>query len=137
MVHIQTMCSMKKEQIMRMQKRQFRIGDLAKQLNVEKFVIRFWEKEFDVSTTRSEGGQRFYSEEDLLMFQSIKTLLYDEGFTIAGAKKQLSQNIPQIIGSHKTTISQDEEPKAEASRESTINYLRALKEELIKLQNML
>lgn len=122
---------------MRMQKRQFRIGDLAKQLNVEKFVIRFWEKEFEVSTTRSEGGQRFYSEEDLLMFQSIKTLLYDEGFTIAGAKKQLSQTGPQIIGSHKTTMTQEEEPAGETSHDSIISYLRELKDELIKVQNML
>lgn len=123
---------------MRMQKRQFRIGDLAKQLEVEKFVIRFWEKEFEVTTTRSEGGQRFYSEEDFMTFKCIKTLLYDEGFTIAGAKKQLSQSLPKIIGSHKTTLAHDEELKTNDDDTSTVKaYLLSLKEELIKLQELL
>ena len=75
---------------MKMQKIQFRIGELASQLKVEKFVIRFWEKEFNLSSTRSEGGPRFYSAEDLDAFAYIKGLLYDQGFTIAGAKKKLA-----------------------------------------------
>lgn len=82
---------------MKMQKRQFRIGELAKTLEVEQFVIRFWEKEFEVSSFRSEGGQRFYTEKDLTRFQAIKKLLYEEGFTIAGAKKQLNSTPPTKI----------------------------------------
>ena len=74
---------------MRMQKRQFRIGEFAKHLNIERFVVRFWEKEFNLKTDRSLGGQRFYSEEDLDMFTKIKELLYNKGFTIAGAKQQI------------------------------------------------
>lgn len=72
-----------------MSKKQFRIGDLAKELKVKKFVIRFWEKEFGIKSDRSGGGQRFYSADDLKMFLLIKDLLYGQGFTIAGAKKQL------------------------------------------------
>ena len=87
---------------MKMQKRQFRIGELAKKLEVEKFVIRFWEKEFDLSTDRSMGGQRFYDENDLETFTKIKTLLYNQKFTISGAKKKLSDM--RIVGSHKTSI---------------------------------
>lgn len=78
---------------MKMQKRKFRIGELAEQLNVERFVIRFWEKEFDIKTTRSEGGQRFYSQEDFEKFKLIKELLYNKGFTIAGAKKQIEGTV--------------------------------------------
>ena len=96
---------------MKMQKRQFRIGELAQSLNVEKFVIRFWEKEFNVSTTRSEGGQRFYDPQDIETFKHIKSLLYDQGFTIAGAKQHLKAIGPkekisehQVMGSHKTTF---------------------------------
>ncbi|MBY0353974.1 MerR family transcriptional regulator [Candidatus Babeliales bacterium] len=76
-------------QKMSMKKRQFRIGDLARELSVKKYVIRFWEKEFELKSDRSDGGQRFYTEEDLDLFLQIKNLLYLEGFTIAGAKKQL------------------------------------------------
>ncbi len=125
---------------MRMQKRQFRIGDLAKYLDVEKFVIRFWEKEFGVSTTRSDGGQRFYSQEDLNTFKKIKTLLYEQGFTIAGAKKQLSQNdTPNILGSRKTTMKAEEMTQGIDQNEikNLTAQIIALKEQLIKLHNLL
>jgi DNA-binding transcriptional MerR regulator len=74
-----------------MEQKHFRIGELAEKLNVEKFVIRFWEKEFNIQSHRSEGGQRFYNVKDYERFQRIKTLLYEEGFTIAGAKKVLQE----------------------------------------------
>ena len=75
---------------MHMEERHFRIGQLAKELNVERFVIRFWEKEFQLSSHRSSGGQRFYIQKDLDTFKLIKQLLYEKGFTIAGAKKVLT-----------------------------------------------
>jgi len=94
-----------------MQKKQFRIGELATQLGVEKFVVRFWEKEFNLKTTRSTGKQRFYTERDLKTFSQIKDLLYNQGFTIAGAKKQLKDGNPPenaIIASQKTTMDEQE-----------------------------
>lgn len=75
---------------MKMSKRQYRIGDLAKELKIKKFVLRFWEKELDIKPSRSTGGQRFYQEEDFETFQLIKTLLYERKFTLAGAKKELA-----------------------------------------------
>lgn len=114
---------------MKMQKRQFRIGELAHHLGVEKFVVRFWEKEFKLRGSRSTGGQRFYKEKDLSTFKKIKKLLYEEGFTIAGAKKQLKQNNTEIFGSHKTTLEESE--KEELSNKT------ALTEKLVELQNKL
>ncbi len=67
----------------------FRIGDLADKLEVKKFVIRFWEKEFSLNFERSDGGQRYYTHKDLETFQTIKDLLYHQGFTIPGARQQL------------------------------------------------
>src|SRR5438477_6459989 len=100
-----------------MQKRKFRIGELAKKLELERFVVRFWEKEFSIKTKRSQGSQRFYDEGDLQKFEQIKRLLYDEGFTILGAKKklkdlhpkkkekeQLSRKNATVIASQKTTM---------------------------------
>lgn len=92
---------------MRMQKKQFRIGELAKRLNVERFVIRFWEKEFGLKAHRSDGGQRFYEERDFNKFKQIKKLLYEEGFTISGARQKLkseTKSSNQLLGSHKTTM---------------------------------
>lgn len=96
---------------MKMQRKQFRIGELAKSLGVKRFVIRFWEKEFNFNAHRSEGGQRFYEKRDLERFRYIKTLLYEKGFTIAGAKKQLKTTDTPFIASQRTTI--DKESKVE------------------------
>lgn len=74
---------------MKMSKREYRIGDLANHLNIEKFVIRFWEKELHIKQKRSKGGQRFYQESDFQTFIIIKDLLYNKKFTIAGAKEEL------------------------------------------------
>lgn len=119
---------------MRMQKKQFRIGELAKHLDVEKFVIRFWESEFKVKTTRSSGGQRFYEEKDFSLFKRIKKLLYEQGFTIAGAKKQLKQSDKNvdIIASQKTTIQSTDQ------QNSTIHQqLLNIKQQLITLRDLL
>ena len=72
-----------------MSKKQFRIGELSKALQVKKFVIRFWEKEFALKANRSDGGQRYYTQDDFKAFNTIKHLLYKQGYTIAGAKTQL------------------------------------------------
>ena len=117
---------------MKLQKKQFRIGELAKNLGVERFVIRFWEKEFNVTGNRSEGGQRFYEAKDLEKFRSIKKLLYEQGFTIAGAKKQFKRADTHMLGSHRTVL--EDTPTHPTS---TITKLTSLKEKLIILQEFL
>lgn len=76
-----------------MSKKKFRIGELAKELQVKKFVIRFWEKEFDLKSDRSQGGQRYYTQDDFKAFNAIKELLYKQGYTIAGAKTKLESEL--------------------------------------------
>ncbi len=112
------------------QKRQFRIGDLAKNLAVERFVIRFWEKEFGMKPQRSKGGQRFYEYKDMEMFARIKTLLYDEGFTIAGAKKMLHypEDSMKIVGSQKTTMVTNSLPEA------SLQQLKEIRQQLLELK---
>ncbi len=126
---------------MRMEKRKFRIGELAKRLELERFVIRFWEKEFGLKTSRSTGKQRFYSEEDYAKFERIKQLLYQEGFTIAGAKQQLhlekSNKSSAVLASSRTTmdlslITQKEEQIMQLNSQITV-----LKEKLLKLSQLL
>lgn len=68
----------------------YKIGEACKLLDIQPYVLRYWETEFpDLSPTKSRSGQRVYSEEELALIRRIKELLYDEGFTIAGAKKKL------------------------------------------------
>ena len=113
-----------------MSKRQFRIGELARALNVENYVVRFWEKEFALEGTRSVGGQRFYTNDDLKLFQRIKDLLYGQGFTIAGARKQLAQKGTKSR-SYGAAIS--DKPAAEKEAKLT-EQLVLLKSELQKLK---
>lgn len=121
----------KRKDSMRMQKKQFRIGELAKRLNVERFVIRFWEKEFNLKPHRSHGGQRFYEERDFNKFCKIKELLYERGFTISGARQQLDTN--EILGSCKTTI-EETETTTSLTHTIDINRFMQLKKKLLKLR---
>ena len=71
----------------------FKIGEACKELDIQPYVLRYWETEFPIlKPTKSKSGQRVYSRSDLHMIRRIKELLYDEGFTIAGAKKKLEED---------------------------------------------
>jgi DNA-binding transcriptional MerR regulator len=70
----------------------FRIGEVAELVGVEPHVLRYWEREFrSIRPTKSAKGQRVYSRRDVENLLRVRELLYQEGFTIAGAKKRLQQ----------------------------------------------
>ena len=120
---------------MRIPHRQFRIGELAKHLKIEKFVVRFWEKEFNLSPDRSNGGQRFYQTKDIEKFEKIKYLLYKQGYTISGAKKVLNKKInDQIVPSTKIN---SERPEKEKMHQELTLKCHKLKEQLIKMRKLL
>jgi len=68
----------------------FRIGEVAKLCKLPAYVLRFWESEFpQLKPVKSSTGQRMYRQRDVENVLHIKKLLYEEGFTIAGARQQL------------------------------------------------
>jgi DNA-binding transcriptional MerR regulator len=68
----------------------FRIGDVSDLTGVETYVLRFWESEFPMlSSKKTSTGQRQYRRKDVETVLEIKRLLYDEGYTIAGARKAI------------------------------------------------
>lgn len=74
------------------EKQYFKIGEVSEILNVEPYVLRYWESEFKIlKPTRTRARQRLYHKKDLELLMEIKHLLYDEKFTIAGAKKRLQE----------------------------------------------
>lgn len=78
----------------------YRIGEACKQLDIQPYVLRYWETEFPVlNPKKSKAGQRVYSEEELGLIRRIKELLYEEGYTIAGAKKKLDAELAGEAGS--------------------------------------
>src|SRR5271156_5450957 len=70
----------------------FRIGEVSRLTATKAFVLRYWESEFPtLQPVKSPSGHRLYRREDIETVFEIKRLLYDEGFTIAGARKHLSE----------------------------------------------
>ncbi|MGA9882672.1 MAG: MerR family transcriptional regulator [Candidatus Acidiferrales bacterium] len=70
----------------------FRIGEVSRLTGTKAFVLRFWESEFPMlQPVKSPTGQRLYRREDIETVFEIKRLLYEEGFTIAGARKHLAE----------------------------------------------
>ncbi len=68
----------------------FRIGEVARLCRLPAYVLRFWETEFpQLRPVKSSTGQRMYRKRDVEFVLRIKTLLYEDGFTIAGARAQL------------------------------------------------
>ena len=69
----------------------FRIGEVSRITATKAFVLRYWESEFPtLQPVKSPSGHRLYRREDIETVFEIKRLLYDEGFTIAGARKHLA-----------------------------------------------
>ena len=71
----------------------FKISEVCEIVGVEPYVLRFWETEFpNFAPEKSKAGHRVYKRKDVENVLRIKELLYDRGFTIAGARKQLSKS---------------------------------------------
>jgi DNA-binding transcriptional MerR regulator len=70
----------------------YKIGEVCQYTDTQPYVLRFWESEFPLlAPQKNRSGQRIYSREDIDLVFKIKQLLYDEEYTIAGARKQLEQ----------------------------------------------
>ena len=70
----------------------FRIGDVSAITGVPPYVLRYWESEFPALQPRkSGGGQRLYRKRDVVMLLEIKKLLYQERYTVAGARRRLAE----------------------------------------------
>jgi len=70
----------------------FRIGEVSAITGVPPYVLRYWESEFPALQPRkSGGGQRLYRKRDVVMLLEIKKLLYQERYTVAGARKRLTE----------------------------------------------
>ena len=71
----------------------YRIGEVSRLTELKPFVLRYWESEFPMlEPVKSPSGHRMYRQEDVDLVFKIKRLLYDEGFTIAGARRHLREN---------------------------------------------
>ena len=71
-------------------KRYFTIGEVSELCDVKPHVLRYWETEFtSLKPVKRRGNRRYYQRHDVLMIRQIRSLLYDQGFTITGARQRL------------------------------------------------
>ena len=93
------------------EKKYFKIGEASRFAGLEPHVLRFWETEFtSLSPKKDSGKQRLYTKQDLQIIFDIKKLLYDESYTIAGAKKKIDETaLADKISDSKGSVSLDDD----------------------------
>ena len=81
-------------------KRYFTIGEVSELCGVKPYVLRYWEQEFtQLKPMKRRGNRRYYQHHEVLLIRRIRDLLYDQGFTISGARNQLSEGLPSATPS--------------------------------------
>jgi len=100
-------------------KRYFTIGEVSELCAVKPHVLRYWEQEFpQLKPVKRRGNRRYYQRQDVLIIRQIRNLLYEEGFTIGGARQKLTGE------DAKTDLSQSQQ---------IIRQIRLELEEILKL----
>ena len=74
-------------------KRYFTIGEVSELCAVKPHVLRYWEQEFpQLKPVKRRGNRRYYQRQDVMMIRQIRSLLYEQGYTIGGARQMLEGN---------------------------------------------
>lgn len=103
-------------------KRYFTIGEVADLCQVKPHVLRYWEQEFtQLNPVKRRGNRRYYQHHEVLLIRRIRELLYEQGFTIAGARNRLGN--PRL---------QEEADSAARIPANDLNTIRTELEEIIK-----
>jgi DNA-binding transcriptional MerR regulator len=77
-------------------KRYFTIGEVSELCGVKPHVLRYWEQEFaQLKPVKRRGNRRYYQHHEVLLIRRIRQLLYDEGFTISGARNRLDAAVQE------------------------------------------
>lgn len=127
----------------------YKIGEVCELTDTQPYVLRFWETEFpQLAPRKSRAGQRIYQRKDIDLVLRIKRLLYDEEYTIAGARKKLEEEqaasgaagavAPQSRGAAKKPAKGQARGAASAAAdEHLVSTLRSIAHELRALKNLL
>jgi DNA-binding transcriptional MerR regulator len=122
------------------------ISEVADELDVAQHVLRFWESKFaQVRPLKRGGGRRYYRPEDVDLLRQIRTLLYDEGYTIKGAQKLLRVRRGRPVASDQpASPSPPAVPRASSAAATprppaseTRRQLTALRRDLLELKELL
>ncbi len=79
-------------------KRYFTIGEVSELCGVKPHVLRYWEQEFtQLKPVKRRGNRRYYQHHEVLLIRRIRDLLYDQGFTISGARNRLDEIVAEPV----------------------------------------
>jgi DNA-binding transcriptional MerR regulator len=99
-------------------KRYFTIGEVSDLCAVKPHVLRYWEQEFpSLKPVKRRGNRRYYQRHDVLVIRQIRTLLYEEGFTIGGARQRIEGDMQK-------------QEVAKAENKVSVELIRSLRQEL-------
>ena len=104
-------------------KRYFTIGEVSELCGVKPHVLRYWEQEFtQLKPVKRRGNRRYYQHHEVLLIRRIRDLLYEQGFTISGARNRLDDAISS------ESMAQSNEPMSSARGNGKIDLVAARKE---------
>jgi DNA-binding transcriptional MerR regulator len=108
-------------------KRYFTIGEVSELCGVKPHVLRYWEQEFtQLKPVKRRGNRRYYQHHEVLLIRRIRELLYEEGFTISGARNRLDNSFHE-----------DEKPEPASRAAGAATDLASVKRELRELLDSL
>lgn len=120
-------------------KRYFAIGEVSELCDVKPHVLRYWEQEFiQLKPVKRRGNRRYYQHDDVMMVRRIRSLLYEQGFTIGGARLRLKESPRGAVEPVRAVVNPasaapgNPRPPA-ATRQSDIQMLRSELESLLHL----
>ena len=108
-------------------KRYFTIGEVSDLCAVKPHVLRYWEQEFPMlKPVKRRGNRRYYQRKEVLLIRQIRHLLYEQGYTISGARAQLGgqSSTPE---STSTVVQQDDQQVIQSMRKELEDLLKLLK----------
>jgi DNA-binding transcriptional MerR regulator len=112
----------------------FKIGEVCEITDTQPYVLRYWESEFPaLAPAKNSSGQRIYRRRDIETVLRIKQLLYDEGFTIAGAKKRLEAELAGRSDTPQTPVPTPAQADAEDRSRSALLEVREQLREILTL----
>ena len=109
-------------------KRYFTIGEVSELCGVKPHVLRYWEQEFtQLKPIKRRGNRRYYQHHEVLLIRRIRELLYEQGFTISGARNRLDESRGQVEEAPQVPTVSIEEPELQAIRAELTDIANMLK----------
>ena len=119
----------------------YKIGEVAKFTGIKTHVLRYWETEFKaIRPNKSRSNQRLYRKQDVDLILHLKDLLYNQGFTIAGARKKLREKPaknPEVAVVEKSTGKADDQLALPLAASVDPKILKEIRQDILRLKKSL